>query len=150
MTEHARLAKSLQVPQALVPQNGQLFRLAPGRAELIDEVPSGQIHMDGRVLVSEGEGLAKDRRGLGFAGIIVITLIVDGKGRPAAPPVIVTEGMPEPVEEAVRATVEEHIGRAGKRVGADELAETVRRAARRKANDVWGKKPITRVSVVEV
>ncbi len=47
--------------------------------------------------------------------------------------------MPEPVEEAVRATVEEHVGRAGKRVGADELAETVRRAARRKANDVWGR-----------
>ena len=150
MTEHARLAKSLQVPQAFVPQNGQLFRLAPGRAELIDEVPSGQIHMDGRVLVSEGEGLAKDRRGLGFAGIIVITLVLNAKGRPAAPPVIVTEGMPEPVEEAVRATVQEHIARAGKRVDADELAETVRRAARRKANDVWGKKPITRVTVLEV
>ena len=150
MTEHARLAKSLQVPQAIVPQNGQLFRLAPGRAELIDDVPSGQIHMDGRVLVSEGEGLAKDRRGLGFAGIIVITLVLDGKGRSVALPAIVTEGIPEPVEEAIRATVEEHVARAGKRVDADELAETVRRAARRKANDAWGKKPITRVTVVEV
>ena len=27
----ARLARSLQVPQAIVPQNGQMFRLAPGR-----------------------------------------------------------------------------------------------------------------------
>ena len=73
MTEHARLARSLQVPQALVPENGQLFRLAPGRAELIDEVPSGRIHLDGRVLVAEGEGLAKDRRALGSAGLIAIT-----------------------------------------------------------------------------
>ena len=88
MTEHARLAKSLQVPQALVPPNGQLFRLAPGRAELIDEVPSGRIHLDGRVLVAEGEGLAKGRRALGFAGLIAITLVLDGKGRSARRPAI--------------------------------------------------------------
>ncbi len=150
MTEHARLAKSLQVPQAIVPQNGQMFRLAPGRCELIDEVPSGQMHMDGRVLVSESAGLAKDRRGLGFAGIIVITLVLDEKGRSAAPPAIVTEGIPEPVEAAIARTVDEHIARAGKRPDPDQLAETVRKAARRAASEAWGKKPITRVTVVEV
>jgi ribonuclease J len=150
MTAHARLAKSLQVKQAIVPQNGQMFRLAPGKAELIDEVPSGQVHLDGRVLVSEGAGLAKARRGLGFAGIIAITLVLDGQGRERAPAAIVTEGIPEPVAAAIRATVEEHVARAGKRVDAGELAETVRRAARRKANEAWGKKPICRVNVVEV
>ena len=150
MTAHARLARSLQVPQAIVPQNGHLIRLAPGRAELIDEVPSGHLHLDGRVLVTEGAGLARTRRGLGFAGIIAITLVLDGKGRSLAPAAIVTEGIPEPVQEAVRKTVEEHIARAGKRTGADELAEIVRRAARRAANDAWGKKPVTRVTVVEV
>ncbi|MBV9549128.1 MAG: ribonuclease J [Alphaproteobacteria bacterium] len=150
MTEHARLAKSLQVKQAIVPQNGQMFRLAPGKAELIDEVPSGQIHLDGRVLVSEGAGLAKARRGLGFAGIIAITLVLDGKGRSMAPAAIVTEGIPEPVAGAIRTTVEDHIARAGKRSDPDELAETVRRAARRAASEAWGKKPITRVTVVEV
>jgi ribonuclease J len=149
MTEHARLARSLQVPQAIVPQNGQMFRLAPGRCELIDEVPSGQLHLDGRVLVSEEAGLAKSRRGLGFAGIIVVTLVLDEKGRSIAPPVIVTEGIPEPVEAAIAKTVEDHVARAGKRADPDELAETVRRAARRAANDSWGKKPITRVVVVE-
>jgi ribonuclease J len=41
MTAHARLALSLQVPQAVVVQNGQMLRLAPGRAEIVDEVPSG-------------------------------------------------------------------------------------------------------------
>ncbi len=150
MTEHARLAKSLQVKQAIVPRNGQMFRLAPGNAELIDEVPSGHIHLDGRVLVSERAGLAKSRRGLGFAGIIAITLVVDGKGRSAAPASIVTEGIPEPVEAAIRATVEDHIARAGKRSDPETLAEAVRRAARRAASEAWGKKPITHVNVVEV
>ncbi len=149
MAEHARLAKSLQVPQALVPANGQLFRLAPGPAELIDEVPSGRVHMDGRVLVAEGEGLTKSRRALAYAGLIAITLVLDGKGRVAAEPAILLEGIPEPVHEAVRLAVEDTARRA-KRSNADELAENVRRAARRAANESWGKKPVTRVTVIEI
>jgi ribonuclease J len=150
MAEHARLAKSLQVPEALVPANGQLYRLAPGPAELIDEVPSGRIHMDGRVLVAEGEGLAKARRAMGFAGLVAITLVLDPKGRPAADAAILTEGMPEPVREAVRTVVDEALRRHNPKSDPAALGENVRRAARRAAQDAWGKKPVTRVTVVEL
>jgi ribonuclease J len=150
MAEHARLAKSLQVPQALVPANGQLYRLAPGPAELIDEVPSGRIHMDGRVLVAEGEGLTKARRAMAFAGLIAITVVLDPKGRPAADAAILTEGMPQPVREAVRVVVNEALRRHNPKGDPEELRENVRRAARRAANDAWGKRPITRVTVVEL
>jgi ribonuclease J len=146
---HAKLAKELQVPQSFVPENGQLFRLAPGRPELIDEVPSGRVHMDGRVLVAEGEGLAKDRRAMAFAGLLVVSLVIDHKGRIAAPPTVLGEGMPEPVEEAVLKAVEETLD-GNKRADPDDLAENVRRAARRAAHDAWGKKPITRVLVSEL
>jgi ribonuclease J len=146
---HARLAKELQVPQAFVPENGQLFRLAPGRPELIDEVPSGRVFMDGRVLVAEGEGLAKDRRAMAFAGLLVVSLVVDHKGRIAAAPTVLGEGMPEPVEEAVLKAVEDTLDK-NKRSDPDDLAENVRRAARRAAHDAWGKKPITRVLVSEL
>ena len=121
----------------------------PGRPELIDEVPSGRIHMDGRVLVAEGEGLAKDRRAMAFAGLLVVSLVVDHKGRIAAPPVVLGEGMPEPVEEAVLKAVEETLD-GNKRSDIDDLTENVRRAARRAAHDAWGKKPITRVLVSEI
>ncbi len=140
---------TLQVPQALVPENGQMFRLAPGRPELIDEVPSGRIFMDGRVLVAEGEGLTKDRRAMAYAGLLVVALVVDHKGRIAAPPTVLGEGMPEPVEEAVLKAVEETLDK-NKRSDPDDLAENVRRAARRAAHDSWGKKPITRVLVSEL
>jgi ribonuclease J len=151
MAEHARLAKSLQVPEALVPANGELYRLAPGPAELIDEVPCGRLHMDGRVLVAEGEGLAKTRRAMGYAGLIAITLVLDQKGRPASEAAILTEGMPQPVESAIRAAVDETLGRYNpKKTDGEELRETVRRAARRAAQDAWGKKPITRVTLVEL
>jgi ribonuclease J len=149
MSEHARLAKSLQVPEALVPANGQLYRLAPGPAELIDEVPSGRIHLDGRVLVAEGEGLAKSRRAMAYAGLIAITLVLDGKGRAAADPAILIEGIPAPVHEAIRGAVKDLL-RRHKRGDSEDLAENVRRAARRAAQDAWGKKPVTRVTVVEI
>jgi ribonuclease J len=146
---HAKLARELQVPQAMVPENGQMFRLAPGRPELIDEVPAGRIHMDGRILVAEGEGLSKDRRAMAYAGLLVVSLAVDHKGRVAADPVVLGEGMPEAVEEAVLKAVENTIAR-NKGSDPDNLAENVRRAARRAAHDAWGKKPVTRVLVTEI
>ncbi len=109
--EHARLARSLQVPQAIVPENGQLIRLAPGRAGVIDEVPSGRVYMDGRILIGEGAGLSRHRRALAFAGMIAITIVLDGKGRPAADPAIILEGIPEPVHEAIRAALDEPLKR---------------------------------------
>lgn len=146
---HAKLARELQVPQAMVPENGQMFRLAPGRPEMIDEVPAGRIHMDGRILVAEGEGLSKDRRAMAYAGLLVVSLAVDHKGRVAADPVVLGEGMPEAVEEAVLKAVENTIAR-NKGSDPDNLAENIRRAARRAAHDAWGKKPVTRVLVTEI
>ncbi|MBV8976141.1 MAG: ribonuclease J [Alphaproteobacteria bacterium] len=149
MSEHARLARSLQVPQAVVVENGQLLRLAPGPAQLIDKVPSGRVHLDGRVLVEEGAGLARARRALAFAGIIAITLVLDSKGRVAADPALIVDGIPEPVQAAIRAAVEEEAGRHRGR-GGDKLKENVRRTARRAAQEAWGKKPVTRVEVIEI
>jgi ribonuclease J len=151
LAEHARLARSLQVPQAIVPENGQLIRLAPGRASVIDEVPSGRVHMDGRVLIEEGLGLARHRRSLGFAGMIAITVILDSKGRLAADPVVIMDGIPEPVHDAVRRALDEPVRRHNpKRDDEGDLKEAIRRAARRAAENAWGKKPVTKVEVVRI
>jgi ribonuclease J len=149
MHAHARLAKSLQVPQAVTIENGHMLRLAPGRAEVIDEVPSGRVHLDGQVLVAEGLGLSRARRSLSFAGMIAITLVLDDKGRLAGDPAIIMEGIPEPVHEAVRTAVDAAIRRYNpKKDSESDLREKVRRAARGAADDAWGKKPVTRVEVV--
>jgi len=148
ISEHARLAESFQVPQAVVALNGQMVRLAPGRAEIIDETPSGRLHLDGRVLVHEDEGFARARRSLGYAGFIGVTLVLDRRGRIVTDPVLHMEGIPDAVLEPVR----EAVSRAanGKRGKGNDLEEDVRIAARRAANDIWGKKPVVRVQTVEV
>jgi ribonuclease J len=148
ISEHARFARELQVPEAVVALNGQMVRLAPGRAEIIDETPSGRLHLDGRLLVHEDDGFARARRGLSFAGFIAVTLVVDRRGRLATEPVLHIEGIPDAVHDSVR----EAVARAanGKRGRNGNLEEEVRIAARRAAQDLWGKKPVVRVQMVEV
>jgi ribonuclease J len=151
MAEHARLARSLQVPQAVTIENGQMLQLAPGRATIIDEVPSGRIYLDGRIKVESGLGLTRARRSLAFAGFIGVTLPLNQKGRVAGEPAFFLEGIPEPVHQHIQAAVEEALRRYNPKKGDEEaLKEQIRRAARRAANDAWGKKPVTRVEVVWV
>ena len=151
-TEHARLARSLQVPQAIVPAEWPAD--PPGarpRRRSSTKCRRAAVHMDGRVLIEEGVGLARHRRALAFAGMIAITLVLDGKGRVAADPSIIIEGIPEPVHSAIRAALDEPIRRHNpKRSDVGDLKESVRRAARRAAENAWGKKPVTRVEVVEI
>jgi len=151
MAEHARLARSLQVPQAVVVENGHMLRLAPGRAQVIDEVPSGRIYMDGRVMTEAGEGLTRHRRALAFAGFIGISVALDKRGKVASDPAYFFEGVPESVQEPVRNAAEETLRRFNPKKGdGGGLREQVRRAARRAANDAWGKKPVTKVEIVWV
>ena len=128
--------------------NGNMVRLAPEPAAIVDEAPSGRLHLDGQILVSEGDGFARARRSLSFAGCVGVTLVLESKGRMAADPVLHMEGMPEQVREAIV----EAVGKAanGHRRGGEEMKEEVRRAARRAAQEIWGKKPVVRVETVEV
>jgi ribonuclease J len=148
MSEHARFAKELQVPEAFVLNNGDMLRLAPGPAETIDETPAGRLYLDGDVLVHEDDGYAKARRSMAYAGFIGVTLVLDRKGRLAADPVIHLEGVPKAVVEPVKEAVARAAG--GKRVNGADIKEGVRIAARRAANEIWGKKPVVRVETVEM
>jgi ribonuclease J len=149
MMEHKRFALSLQVPDAIVAPNGSILKLAPGQAGIIDEAPSGRVHMDGKVPVAEGDGLARARRSLGFAGFAGVTVIVDKKGRAATSPTVQTEGIPENVVAALRDAADES-ARSGRLDDDEEAAERIRRAVRREAQVTWGKRPIVRVDIVRL
>ena len=51
-------------PQVLVCRNGDLVRLAPGPAEIIDEVPSGRLYKDGTLLLGADARTVAARRRL--------------------------------------------------------------------------------------
>jgi ribonuclease J len=155
--EHAAYAKSLQVSQAITPRNGSLVRLAPGKPEILDEVPSGRLMLDGARLVPEGaEGLIERRR-LSYSGVILATLCLDGSGNIVDGPVIAVKGLSEadgrtadeslePLEEAATRAIE---GLKRKDRSDDEAVERAVGRALRKACDVeFGMRPLIEVIVL--
>lgn len=148
LAEHKRLAEELQVPHAAVVPNGSVLRLAPGRPGIIDEVPSGRLHLDGRIRVLEGESPAHARRSLAFAGFVGVTVVLNGKGKLLAGPSVMAEGVPEQILGDLRAAAEKTVEGLGRLSNDEEVAEAVRRAVRRAAQSAWGKKPVTRVEIL--
>jgi ribonuclease J len=152
MAEHVRLAKTLQVPEALLAPNGSIVRLAPGPAAVIDEAPSGRLYVDGSKLSTLEESAIKARKALSFAGIVVVTVVLDAKGRSIIDPVVVCDGLPDEADETAFDAACDAVEKATqnrKRDFDDEaLGETVRKAVRRAVQNEWGKRPVTRVEIV--
>ncbi|MEM7429464.1 MAG: ribonuclease J [Pseudomonadota bacterium] len=156
--EHARFAKDCGVAASVVAVNGDLVRLAPGPAEVIDEAPAGRTHVDGRLFVSSIDGPAKMRRRLSFAGAAAVSVTLDNKNRMVSEPEVRLFGVPEedaydvPMEDAVLDALEEAFDAIPKqRRNSDEMvSEMLRRAVRRECDLRWGKKPVTEVIVHRV
>ena len=68
LSEHAKLARAVGVPEVVLCGDGDLVRLAPD-AGVIDEVPAARLYKDGAILISAEERTVADRRKLSFAGI---------------------------------------------------------------------------------
>ena len=157
LSEHAKIARKMGVPEVIQCRNGDLVRLAP-KAGLIDEVPAGRIYKDGRLLVDAQQRTVADRRRLSFAGSVSVALALTEKGELADDPSYDLLGIPERdrdggfMHEAVHDAVLETFESLprGKRRDPDAVAEAVRRAVRAAVNERWGKKPMCHVHVLEV
>jgi ribonuclease J len=153
--EHARYALSLQVPQALTPNNGDVIRLAPGSPQQIDEVPTGRLYLDGQTLTPEAAGGMWERKKIAWNGYVGISVVLDAK-KVVDGPVVVVKGFSEPdgrpADESLEALDEAADTAMGtlKRAewaedGAVEKALT--RAVRRAAEQTFGKRPLVDVVI---
>lgn len=158
LAEHARLARELQVPESVVIRNGLMMRIAPGPAEIIGEVPSGRIYLDGEVLIEAEEGAVQERRKLAFAGSVFVSLVLDDKGQVRGDPQVRLHGLPEEdshgvaFEDRALDAIDEALERlpAKRRGDDDNVAEFVRRAVRGALRREWGKKAQVSVAVTRI
>ncbi|MBI1211540.1 MAG: MBL fold metallo-hydrolase [Alphaproteobacteria bacterium] len=149
LAEHVRLAKSLQIPEALLAPNGSIVRLAPGAATIIDEAPHGRLMLDGTIVTERNDITLKQRRALSFAGHIAVTVVLDERGRVLLDPVVIAAGVPEDAVESAQDAAADAVDRlSGRRMEDDRLViEEVRRAVRRAVQDTWGKRSVVQVEV---
>jgi ribonuclease J len=150
LMEHVRLAKSLQVPEAIHAPNGSVVRLAPGPATIVDEAPHGRLHLDGSLVVTGHDVAMKERRSVAFAGAVMVTIVLDGRNRPQADPAVQCIGLPDEVVDRAREAAHEALATIRRSDDDARMAEDIRRMVRRDINDFWRKKPIVKVDVVRV
>jgi ribonuclease J len=154
---HAQLADECQVQQPLVIQNGDVVRLAPTGASIVDEVEVGRLASDGKGLLPLGGTALKDRRRLTFNGTAVATLVLDRHSRLVAPPTLSVIGVVEPVAaEAAAPILRNAVERvlndlaAGPRRDDEAVRDTIRRTLRQVLNERFGKRPLVEVHVVRI
>ncbi len=156
LAEHAALGRKIGVPETVTCSNGDVVRLAPGPAEIVDELPQGRLYRDGRLIVDAEQRTVADRRRLGFVGVVSIAFALDAKGMLAGTPVIESIGMPELAadgrrldEVAYEAAVEaiESLPRQRRR-DPESVADAVKRTMRAAVAAQWGKKPLCLVHVL--
>jgi ribonuclease J len=149
---HAVFARKCGIGQALIPKDGTIMRLAPGPLENLDEVACGRLHVDGKLIVPAEDGPARQRRKVSMAGIVFISIALDEKHQLADDMQITCDGLPSGLEAELLEAAEEAFETMPRPRRKDEgtLAETIRVAVRRCADQIWGKKPICKVLVQRV
>ncbi|MFD2260873.1 ribonuclease J [Chelativorans composti] len=157
LVAHGSLGAMCGIPQVAQVRDGEMLRLAPGPAEILERVHFGRIFKDGKVIGNDVEVGVRDRRKLSYAGHVAVNVVLDNHYNLAGDPDLVAIGVAEKdpqgrlmeqvmLDAAIGAI--ESIPRKGRR-NLDLVAEAVRRAVRASANEAWGKKPIVTVFVTQ-
>ena len=157
--EHAAYAKSLQISDAVTPRNGDLIRLAPGKARIIDEVPHGRLLLDGPNLIPEAAEGMRERRKLAYSGILSVAVALEETGHIADGPIVTAKGFSEvdgraadesliDIEEAAEEALQKT--RRQSRQKDEEVEQVLRRAVRKSAEHIFGRRPIVDVNILRV
>ncbi len=158
LSMHRDFARELGVKQVLRAFNGDLVRLAPGEPNVIDQVQNGRLAKDGELVISLADPTVPERRKLAFVGIVAIAIAIDERGQMAADPEVELVGLPvqddegETFLEHVRDLVDENFRTLPKarRRDVDAVRNAIERGVRAGIAEIWGKKPVTKVLVLEV
>ncbi len=153
LTAQGSLGAMEGIEQVARVRDGDMLRLAPGKAEIVDEAPVGRIYKDGKLIGDEEEIGMVERRKLAYVGHVAVSVLLDREYKMVDEPDLIAFGVPE--EDAQGELMEDvmldaaieaidSIPRA-RRKDLEVVRESVRRAVRAAANQAWGKKPVVTV-----
>ena len=159
LMEHAAFAADLQVPQTVTPRNGDMVRLAPGRAEVIDEVPAGRLYVDGNVIVPASAEPLRERRHAAYNGVLTVALALDDKGKLVSGPQVRAIGLPGddeyPVADALDDLADEAEAALKKLKGEDRdddeaIESAIKRVIKKAGQRIWDRRPVVEVTVLRI
>ncbi len=155
LIEHARLARSMQLPFAITPTNGEMVKLGPGKPSIVDEVPAGRLHVEGSIIVPADAESLRERRRIAGAGYVWVSIVFDG-GKLADGAEVFARGLSEPsgdVADESLGSVDQAVDSALERLSSNERREdatverAIVRAVRRACEMTFGKRPLVDVAI---
>ncbi|HJS30820.1 MAG TPA: ribonuclease J [Alphaproteobacteria bacterium] len=155
MQAHAELARSCQVPHAIVPENGMAIRLSEAGPQIVGHAPAGRLALDGEALLPIDGPIFRSRSASQWNGVVVATVVVDRKGRLVGDPRIAAPGLVDPESDRefldeLAAAISETLAKLGPKADDETIEQAARKAIRRAARDLRGKRPATEVHLVRV
>ncbi|HEY3694050.1 ribonuclease J [Phenylobacterium sp.] len=159
LLEHCNFARDLQVSQAIAPRNGDMVRLAPGRAGIIDEVQAGRLYVDGGMVTVENGDALRERRHAASNGMLAVSVVLDGNSRIASGPQVRALGLPSepdyPLDDILDDLADEAEQALDRLKGEDrEMDETVEaamsRAVKKASQRIWGRRPVVETTVLRL
>jgi ribonuclease J len=159
LMEHAAFARDLGVPETVTPRNGDMVRLAPGKAAIVDEVPNGRLYVDGGMLVTEKGEALRERRHASTNGILVVSFAMDRRGKIASDIDVRAIGLPgdevTPLGEALddlAERVEQVVGSLKGEARDDDMVveQAVARVLKKASQQIWDRRPIVETVILRL
>lgn len=154
LAAHADLARELGI-QAILIEDGDILRLAPGAADVVESAPVGRLVVDGNRLIPLGGEVMGARRRMLHHGAVIASIAVDGAGRLRGAPRLSAPGMFEPEDPDLARIASDfaaNLGELPASLARDEaaLSEAARAALRRALGRRLQKRPLVEVHIVRV
>ena len=159
LQEHVALARDLGVPEQIAPRNGDMVRLAPGPAAIIDEVKAGRVYLDGGVLTPENSEPLRERRHAATNGVLMVALVLDRGGKLAADVEVRGFGLPGDEDYSLQEALADLAGDAqtavkrldaGARSDDAVVRQAVGRTLKKSAQRIWDRRPLVETVVLRL
>ncbi len=159
LLEHVNLARDMQVPEQVAPRNGDMVRLAPGRAAIVDEVPAGRLYVDGGMVTPEHGEALRERRHAAYNGMLTVAVALDRKGRIASGPQVRALGLPGDADYELEEAVDDlaaEAEKALKKLSANDreddatVEQALSRAVKKAAYRIWERRPVVETTVLRI
>ena len=153
--EHAALASECGVPETKLIKDGDVLRLAPEPSEVIGEVPTGILAMDGKRIIPVNANVLRKRRRMIDEGTVVATVVMNGDGAVVGDVQFSAVGLIEDdspalaqMNDAVKKAVDALS--ASRKVQDKTVAETVKSSVRKVVMETHGRRPMVETHLVRI
>lgn len=151
--EHARYGLSLNIPHAVIPENGTVVDLLAAPPAIIATVHAGRLGIDGKRLISMASEIVFERGRLAAQGCVTVSLVVDENLKVMHPIQMSLLGVSDNEEElnvllkdvnqSIRGVLKAPKGTL------QDVIEQIRAAVRKSVSQLLDKKPLTEVHLFQ-